>query len=210
MKKTILICVLVVLLAALVVVPVAAKPSVIKGDVTANDGVSTITVHTNRDQIVNVITPIEFDLSTLVVGDVVIVKGQFQGDGSLAAEWVKKTGAGASDDENAPEGSKANNAAYCKSNGKQTPHPMASALAEKFGVSTDWVMGYFCNGYGMGAIMLALKTQQINGADPGVMLAQRASGQGWGAIWQELKMIGNERDVQTPPGLLKKPGHGNN
>ena len=86
---------------------------------------------------------------------------------------------------------------------------MASALADKYGVTTDWVMGYFCDGFGMGAIMLALKTQEISGADAGELLAQRANGKGWGAIWQDLKLIGSERDIQTPPGLLNKPNHGN-
>ena len=41
-------------------------------------------------------------------------------------------------------------------------------------------MGYFCNGQGMGAIMLALKTSQLSGADPDSLLAMRAAGEGWG------------------------------
>ncbi len=200
----------VTLLAAFIVIPVSAKPSVIKGEVTAIDaGGNTITVLTHRNQTVNVVTPADFDLSTLVIGDEVLVKGTLQGNGSIAADWVKLVGAGGPDDEDAPEGSKANNSAYCAGDKQQDAHPMASALAEKYGVTTEWVMGYFCNGYGMGAIMLALKTHEINGADVDALLAQRAGGLGWGAIWQELNIIGSERDVQTPPGLLNKPNHGN-
>jgi hypothetical protein len=53
--------------------------------------------------------------------------------------------------------------------------------------------------------MLALRTKAINGANPDVTLAKRSEGLGWGAIWKELKMIGNEREAKSPPGLLKKP-----
>lgn len=210
MKKIMLISITVTLLAALMVIPVSAKPSVIKGEVNEiKAGENTITVLTHRNQTVIVVTPVEFDLSKLAIGDEVLVKGQLQGDGSIAADWVKLVGAGGADDEDAPEGSKATNSAFCAGDKQQEPHPMASALAEKYGVTTEWVMGYFCNGYGMGAIMLALKTHEINGADADALLAQRASGMGWGAIWQELNIIGSERDVQTPPGLLNKPNHGN-
>jgi hypothetical protein len=66
-------------------------------------------------------------------------------------------------------------------------------------------MGYFCNGQGMGAIMLALKTSQLTGADPASLLAMRAAGEGWGQIWQELGLIGSEKDIKAPPGQLKKP-----
>ena len=45
--------------------------------------------------------------------------------------------------------------------------------------------------------------------DPAALLAKRASGQGWGAIWKDLKLIGNEKDVKTPPGQLMKLNHGN-
>jgi len=140
------------------------------------------------------------------MGDEVVVKGQLQADGSIAADWVKLAAEDGVDEES-PEGSKANDSAYCTGDKQQEPHPMASALAEKFGVTTEWVMGYFCDGYGMGAIMLALKTHELTGADADTLLADRASGMGWGAIWKELKLIGSERDVQTPPGLLNNPHH---
>jgi len=209
MKKTILISILVIFVAALAVMPVSAKTSVIKGEVTAVGPGNMITLLTKWNLTVNISLPAEFDLSALALKDEVIVKGQMQSDGSMVADWVREVGAGESNDEDAAEGSKANNSAYCNGDKQQHPHPFATALAEKYGVTTDWVMGYFCSGYGMGAIMLALKTHEINGADANALLAQRASGQGWGAIWQDLKMIGNEKDVQTPPGLLKKPNHGN-
>lgn len=203
MKKNILVILVVLMVAALAVMPAAAKNPVIKGEITAI-AASQVTILTHRDQTVVVVTPPGFDTTTLAIGDRVIVKGKLQADGSLLADWVRKIGKDASEDEDAAEGSK-RNSAYCDADKKQEPHPLATSLAERFDVTPAWVMEKFCGGYSMGAIMLALKTHAINGADADELLEKRAGGQGWGAIWQELKMIGHEKDVKTPPGLLKKP-----
>ncbi len=204
MKKPVFASMIAVLVLVLAAIPVSAKSPAIKGEVTGITG-NVITVVTVRDQVINVTAPVDFDVSTLFIGDTVIVKGETQADGSMIAEWVKSVGRGSSEDENAPEGSKSANSAYCAGKNKQHPHPMATAISEDYGITTDLVMEYFCEGYSMGAILLALKTQEINGADANSLLTQRADGQGWGAIWQGLKLIGNERDVQTPPGWLHKP-----
>jgi hypothetical protein len=69
-------------------------------------------------------------------------------------------------------------------------------------------MGYFCEGYGMGGIMLALKTRDLlDGSDPdlGELLERRAQGEGWGQIWKGLKLIGSEKEGHSPPGLLNRP-----
>jgi hypothetical protein len=202
MKKRILILMVVLLVAALAVVPVLAKQSVVKGVVAAVDG-DRITLETKKGGTVVVIAPEDFDTAALAVGDWVLAKGRMQGD-ELLAEWVRKVGGKSSENEEKSEGKK-DNSAYCNPDKKQDAHPMAAALAEKYGADPAWVMDNFCGGYSMGAIMLALKTQTITGADPDEMLELRSEGQGWGAIWKELKMIGNERDAKTPPGLLKKP-----
>jgi len=110
------------------------------------------------------------------------------------------------DDDDLEEGSKLNSA-YCKDGKQEKPHPLAAKMAKRYDVTEDWVMGYFCNGYGMGAIMLALKTSQIDGiaADPDFLLTERANGVGWGNIWKNIGLIGSEREGHSPPGLLKKP-----
>jgi hypothetical protein len=208
MKKTLITLILVVLVVTLVAIPVSAKSPVVKGEVTAING-NVLTVLTHRNQIMDITTPPDFDLSSLALGDTIIVKGETQTDGSMVAEWVRVIGPGASDDENTPEGSKSANSAYCAGNKKQHPHPMATAMSEDYGITTELVMEYYCEGYSMGAILLALKTQEINGADVNGLLTQRANGQGWGAIWQGLNLIGSERDVQTPPGWLHKPDNSN-
>jgi len=204
MKKKILILMVVLLVAALAVVPVLAKPSLVKGVVTSEDNEVQITLETKKGGEVIVKLPDDFDL-TLEKDDTVIAKGQMDGD-VLMAEWVRKVGKNSAENEDKAEGRK-DNSAYCNTDKKQVPHPMAAALAEKFEADPELVMEKFCGGYSMGAIMLALKTQTIigNAADWEEILAQRGEGDGWGAIWKELKMIGNERDAKTPPGQLKKP-----
>lgn len=200
MKKIFLILVVVLLAAAMVVVPVLAKPTLVKGVITGIDG-NTITLETRKGGEVIVNLPEGFD-ETLELEDTVIAKGQMEGE-TLMADWVKKVGKNTSDNEDKAEGRK-DNSAYCNDDKKQDPHPFAEALAEKFDADPSWVMENFCNGYSMGAIMLALKTEAITGADPEVLLGMRAE-MGWGAIWKELKLIGSEREAKTPPGQLKKP-----
>jgi hypothetical protein len=202
MKKMIYVLILAVLLMSFAVLPVSAKSPVVKGEVTAING-DAITVLTGSGQSVIIIPPAGFDLSSIVIGDAVIAKGKFQADGSLVADWVKKVVSEPADEDTA-EGGKAANAAFCADGKKQAPHPMAVVLAEKYGVTTDWVMENYCKGYSIGAIMLALKTHQISGASADDLLARRSGGEGWGAIWQEQHMIGNEKDANPHPGLLKK------
>jgi hypothetical protein len=202
MKKYFLILVVVTLLAALAVVPVLAKPSLVKGVIT-NITDSQITLETKKGAEVIFNLPEDFDLTTIEVGDTVIAKCQTVGIG-LVADWVKKIGKGSSENEDRAEGRK-DNSAWCNADKKQEAHPFAKVLAEKYGANPTWVMQNFCDGYSMGAIMLALKTHAINGANPDDILSKRADGLGWGAIWKELKMIGSEREAKTPPGQLKKP-----
>ncbi len=201
--KKFLFAVLAALIALALAAPALAAPGnkVIKGEVTALSA-ATFTVLTNKGETIEVIPPAGFDLTTLNVGDAVLVKGRLQPDGKLAAEWIKMPGLSADDDMDKPEGAK-DLSAYCS--GAQTkPHPAAAKLAEKYGVTVEWIMGYFCQGMGMGQIMLALRTAQVTGGDPDALLTQRGEGKGWGEIWQESKLIGSEKSIQTPPGWLKK------
>lgn len=209
MKKYIVVLPLIVLLSLVVVGAGFAKPknAVVKGEVTAlGDG--TLTLDSRKDGTVVVILPADFDSSTIKIGDTVMVKGARQADGSLVADSVRVLGAdeeGNEPEDGKPEETGKANSAFCSPGKKDKAHPLAGKLAAQYGVSPDWVMGYFCNGQGMGAIMLALKTSQLSGADPASLLAMRAAGEGWGQIWQELGLIGSEKDIKAPPGQLKKP-----
>lgn len=209
MKKLITFSIFVFLVSLLMASPVLAIPGkgVVKGDVIAVDS-GTLTIKTKQGEEVTVIVPQDFDINAFKVGDSVLVKGVVGEDDSIEAEWVKQIGKGRGkgDDEDKPEGSK-ENSAFCDEGKQEKPHPLAEKIAERYGVGEDWVMGYFCDGYGIGAIMLALKTSEINGANPAVLLAGRADGNGWGQIWKDLGMIGSEKEGHSPPGLLNRPDH---
>ena len=181
----------------------AQKNKVIKGEVIAVEG-GTLTIDSKKGTF-TVIVPEGFDMNSIAFGASVLVKGVETGDGSIEADFIKLLGAS---NGNKPEGSK-DNSAFCTAGKQEKPHPFSATIAERYGVTVEWVSGYFCQGYSMGAIMLALKTTQIDGMsiDPAVLLAKRAEGTTWGQLWKDLGLIGSKKDGHSPPGLLKKPAH---
>jgi len=200
--------------------PALAMPGnkVAKGEVTSINTDGTITILTLRQESITVVPPARYDTANLSIGDIVLVKGRYDSQGRLAAEWLRIPDDGWGDDDDGkgrPENpgrgigrdkDKSDDdddaKAFCESG---ETHPMAARLAERYDVTADWVMEYYCNGYGMGQIMLALKTGTLSDASPASLLAERAEGIGWGQIWQSMKLIGKDRDAKSPPGQLKRP-----
>lgn len=229
MKKTFIVTLMVIIVALLAVSTAAAQKGKIniKGEVTAV-GAGTLTVESNKGETYVISVPAGIDMSAIQVGDSVLVKASSSDGGGWLAESIKKVGNGSGagdEDENEveieaedkdkdkpekdkPEGFK-DNSAFCADDKQEKTHPLAPKIAERYGVSEGLVMGYFCEGYSIGAIMLAIKTSQLEGetGNPGDLLANRAAGNAWGQIWRGLGIIGNENDGHSPPGLLKKPDH---
>lgn len=87
--------------------------------------------------------------------------------------------------------------AYCKEDSEKQ-HPVAESIAERYGSTYEEVMLWFCDGYGMGEIMLAFQTAMITGDDPAALLDQKGQGVGWGLIWQEMGLIGKKDDANPP------------
>jgi len=218
MKRFMITSTFVLLLALLGTMPVAAQ----KGKININGevvevGSGTLTILSHKGETLVVSVPEGFDLSAIQVGDAVLVKAVMGDGGNWVAQSIKQLGKGNNesnedenevDDDEMGDGSKLNSA-YCAEGKQEKPHPLAAKMAQRYGVSEDWIMGYFCEGYGMGQIMLAIKTSQIDGidVDPESLLAERSNGVGWGNIWKNMKLIGSEREGHSPPGLLKKPDH---
>lgn len=208
MKRFFVITMVVLMLALSAAGPALAQKGKvnINGEVTTI-GTDTLTILSKKGVTFVVTVPEEFDMSSIQVGDSVLVKAMPGEDSSWMAQSIKQIGPGIDDTDDEPgEGGKYNSA-YCADGKQEKPHPFATKMAERYGVDEEWIMEYFCAGYGMGAIMLALKTSQMDGVDvdPGTLLAERESGNGWGQIWQEYKLIGKEKEAHSPPGLLKKP-----
>ena len=184
----------------------------IKGEVIAISGDS-ITVSSQKGEY-TVTVPAGLDIGDIAVGDDVVLKAEEGEDGSWVATSIKAVGQGDDEEEEVEiedeaeekEGS-LDNSAYCAEDKQDEPHPLATALSERYGAEEAWVMENFCNGYSMGAIMLALKTSQLEGATatPDELLTGRSEGQAWGQIWKDMGLIGSEKNGNSPPGLLKKP-----
>lgn len=209
MKRTLITTVLVLLIALIIVGPASAQKNKINimGEVTAMDD-GALTVASNKGETYVIVIPVEMNVSAIQVGDSVLVKATAGEGGTWVVESIKTVGNGndkANNDEEKSEGFK-DNSAFCADGKQVKPHPLAPKIAERFGVSEKMVMDYFCEGYSVGAIMLAIKTSQLEGvtATSDDLLASRADGNGWGQIWKELGLIGSERDGHSPPGLLKK------
>ncbi len=86
------------------------------------------------------------------------------------------------------------------------PHPVAKALAERFEVTYEEIMGWFCEDQmGMGEIGLALVTAQVLAEEDEAptleeIMSQRLDeGLGWGQIWQNLGLIGNGQNNGVGP-----------
>jgi hypothetical protein len=209
MKRIILTTILILMLSLIIAGPAAAKNDKIniKGEVTAV-GAGTITVLSNKGISYEIALPEGFTLD-IQIADSVLVKGHVGEDGSITAESVKLLGKGNGNNDNDQANTGKGNSAYCAEGVQDKPHPFATKIAERYDVTEEWVMDYFCDGYGMGQIMLALKTGELEGieTDPESLLDERASGVGWGNIWKNLGLIGSEREGHSPPGLLKKPDH---
>ncbi len=85
---------------------------------------------------------------------------------------------------------------YCANPSEQ--HPAGLKLAAEYGVTYEEVIGWFCQGYGMGEIMLALQTSQKTGLPPAELLAMKTEQGGWGQVWQNLGLIGKGKRQVTP------------
>lgn len=215
MKKLITTTLFVLLIAMLVTMPASAQKDKVnvKGEVISIDA-NTLTIESNKGDTFKVVVPADFDMSSVEVGSSVLVKGKTGDDNSIEADSIKVVGKTNENDKDEkeekekPEGFK-DNSAFCAEDKQEKLHPLAAKMAERYGVSEEWVMEKVCEGYSIGAIMLAVKTSQMPDidTDPEDLLAKRTDGSGWGLIWKDLGLIGSEKNGNSPPGLLKKPDH---
>jgi hypothetical protein len=132
------------------------------------------------------------------IGTWVHVKGVVLGDGSILAESIEVI--------EPPEVGGKEESAYC-SGEKEKQHPVATKIAAVFDTTYEEVMGYFCDGFGFGQIILAYQTSLISGENVADILAKREAGMGWGQIWKELGFKGKpkeDKEDKVSPGQKKK------
>ncbi len=89
-------------------------------------------------------------------------------------------------------------AGYCAGVGF---HPTAQRLADTYGVDYEQIMTWFCEEhYGFGEIMHALQTSDPEeGKTPEELLHRKTELGGWGQVWQELGLIGKDKDPKEKP-----------
>ena len=65
------------------------------------------------------------------------------------------------------------------------PHPLAVSMEEKFEVSYDEIMTWYCDGYAFSDILLALETEKLVDLSAPALLS-RLRNRSWEVIWDEL------------------------
>jgi hypothetical protein len=86
-------------------------------------------------------------------------------------------------------------------------NPKAVKLAQVWGVSTEEIMGWFCQGFGFGEIDLAYSLAHQANVPVASVFDLRKSGLGWGQIKQMLNSKpgnGNQDDNNNNNGKNKK------
>ena len=78
------------------------------------------------------------------------------------------------------------------------PHPTGTKLAERYGVTYEEIMGWFCQGFGFGEIDLAYGLSLESGRPVAEIFAMKSGGMGWGEIKKLLdpdgKVPGDKND----------------
>ena len=140
---------------------------------------SSFQVETTEGVVYTIHPGLDFDYTSIVVGDEISLNGVEAEDGSIdLTDFTVSV-----DEDGKAQGF------YCIQSLVQ--HPAVLNLSQRFGVDYATIQSMFCNGAGIGEIMLAFETAQISGGDPADLLAQRVEGAGWGQIWHELGLQGN-------------------
>ncbi|MGC9397808.1 MAG: hypothetical protein ACP5HM_01585 [Anaerolineae bacterium] len=153
-------------------------------------------------QTYTVVAPEDFNFEEIEVGSVVEVEGvPGEDEGVIVADTVQEE----TDAEEEKEGEEENDGVNFFCANSEFSHPAGVALAERYEVTYEQVMSWFCeDNLSFGQIMLALHTAQITGESPESSLERRLAGEGWGQIWQSLNLIGRREEV-GPPDHAQRP-----
>jgi hypothetical protein len=204
MKKILKITIFTLMITMLAVGPALAQTGTIyvKGKVLSyEDG--TLIVEANQGELI-VTVPDGLDADFFEAGNTVLIKGNYGSSGLIEAVFIQP--AVRDGDSDQPEGSK-DNGYYCSEDNQDQPHPLVSSIAERYNVKAEEVEGYFCGGYSIGAIMMALQTGDIEDVevDWSEFLAYLADGYLWDQIWENIGLIDNDQGEQSVAGLVIEP-----
>ncbi|HZW04047.1 MAG TPA: hypothetical protein VFF68_08975, partial [Anaerolineaceae bacterium] len=77
-------------------------------------------------------------------------------------------------------------------------HPVGARIAATYGLEYEMVIGWHCEGYGFGQIMLALQTSALTELPAEDLLQMKTEQGGWGRVWQGLGLIGRAKEAEAP------------
>lgn len=84
------------------------------------------------------------------------------------------------------------------------PQPEGQALADRYGVSYQEIMGWFCQGFGFGEIDRAYSLSEEYGASVADIFSMRLAGMGWGQIESNLQSQ-SQNQPQVKPTKTPRP-----
>jgi hypothetical protein len=82
-------------------------------------------------------------------------------------------------------------------------HPVGLKLAEKYQVSYEEIMGWFCQNFGFGEIDLVYEMSQESGISIAELFAMKTEGKGWGVI-RKLVITKTPKPTREPK-VTKEP-----
>ena len=94
---------------------------------------------------------------------------------------------------------------WCLPENEET-HPVAERLADLYEVEYDEIIGWFCEGFGLGEIGLAYRINSETGTEVEDLFAERLdSNMGWGLILQAEGLIGRPDKAGPPADVPQGP-----
>jgi hypothetical protein len=163
--------------------------------ISVNEVDNSFMIQTEIGDIVTIIPEEGFDFTNLQAGNIVVISGTLNEDGSISAiitEVIEPDGdvINPIDEENLlGQGN------FCIQSENQ--HPRGATLSGQYETEYTTLQSWFCEGSGWGQIKLALQTGQKTGTDAETFLSARNEGAGWGEIWQGLGLIGKSAKNNT-------------
>lgn len=144
-----------------------------------------------------------YDLESLVVGELIEVKGTINEEGVLVMTELKIQDR---EQEREQEQEGQVQSYFCTNEGAS--HPLGLKVSTTYGVDYSIIEGYMCgeNHVPIGQIKLAVQTAALAGTDY-LEYLDGFEGISWGKLWQELELKGNP-EKGIPFGQLKKQDGG--
>jgi len=154
-------------------------------------------------EVLTILVGVDFDFTTIAVGDILEVSGFMNDEGILVVSEVKIQER-IKDQVKTQECEGEECDPYFCAVDTEKVHPVAEKIALTYDIPYETILGLLCeeNPVSLGQIMLALQTAALTGEDFTIYLTGVDEFH-WGQIWQEFDIKGKP-DKGIPPGEIQK------